>query len=58
MPTTQDIISEKTPKMAAEFDKTGLKHVEPIVKTGVEGREILKKILKRKFLFLISVIDE
>uniref|UniRef100_A0A915MU23 Uncharacterized protein n=2 Tax=Meloidogyne TaxID=189290 RepID=A0A915MU23_MELJA len=39
LPTTQDIISEKTPKMAAEFDKTGLKHVEPIVKTGVEGRE-------------------
>jgi len=55
LPTTQDIISEKTPKMAAEFDKTGLKHVEPIVKTGVEGREILKKIKK---IFLILVIDE
>ncbi|KAL7079630.1 hypothetical protein ACQ4LE_001095 [Meloidogyne hapla] len=27
LPTTQDIITEKTPKLAAEFDKSGLRHV-------------------------------
>uniref|UniRef100_A0A914HXD2 Thymosin beta n=1 Tax=Globodera rostochiensis TaxID=31243 RepID=A0A914HXD2_GLORO len=36
MPSPEDIAIEKTPQLAAEFDQSGLKHVETNVKTGVE----------------------
>lgn len=40
LPTQEDIAHEKLgdlPRAAAAFNKEGLKHVEPSVKTGVEG---------------------
>ena len=36
LPSPGDIAVEKAPKLAAEFDKSGLRHVEPCVKTSVE----------------------
>jgi hypothetical protein len=37
LPSSTDIAKEKAPKLAAEFDKSGLRHVEPKVKTSIEG---------------------
>ncbi|KAI1706651.1 thymosin beta-4 family domain-containing protein [Ditylenchus destructor] len=36
LPTPEDIAKEKGPQLAASFDKSQLKHVEPNVKTSVE----------------------
>jgi len=36
LPTADDINKEKLPQLAAEFNHSGLKHVEPTVKTDVE----------------------
>lgn len=33
LPTPDDVLKEKAPKLAAEFDQSKLKHVEPEVKT-------------------------
>ncbi|KAL3106180.1 hypothetical protein niasHT_016867 [Heterodera trifolii] len=36
LPSSNDIAVEKTPQLAAEFDQSGLKHVETTVKTNIE----------------------
>jgi hypothetical protein len=36
LPTKQDIDIEKLPKLAADFNKSNLHHVEPVVKHDVE----------------------